>query len=284
MPIRPIVLLLVATFVLSHAAPLFAGSATRPSSPAPIFLLDADDDNASPKPSTAPSTNPAAGRYFFNLLDTRSRYGADFFPDPFLGPEFDSEKQLEADYLHAEKRGLRDDQIDAGFQWNLIGQLTVAGEFGWDSEHASANSDSAGGDSESTGGTGFENVTLSIYHPVFQYVTPDNFLDYTAAVRLDAGFPTRTQVSGKDLELTPYLGHLLRIGDSISIEAWDRPAIHHRPPANHPAHLRRSGRLRNSAQPPATALDRKNHAAPGTGRPVPLLRQLPQRPLRGPRH
>jgi hypothetical protein len=56
-------------------------------------------------------------------------------------------------------------------------------------------------------------------------VSPDGFFDYTAAARLDFGIPTHTPASGTDLQLTPYLGQLLRIGDHLSLEGWTGPQI-----------------------------------------------------------
>jgi hypothetical protein len=228
-------------FTIAFAALVFAGSSPRvfagpltwpssePSVPEaasdlfadkPTLLLDDDDDDKQ-QPASSPSSNQASNRYFFGLLDHQSSYGKDFFPDPFLGPEFDSEQQVELDYLHGEKRGVRNDEIDAGIQWNVIGQLTVAGEFGWDSEHqAGIPGGTSGDDAEKEGGSGFENVDLAVYHPVFQNVSQDGLFDYTAAARLDIGVPTRTPVSGDDVQLTPYLGQLLRVGDHVSVEAW----------------------------------------------------------------
>ena len=42
-------------------------------------------------------------------------------------------------------------------------------------------------------------------------------------LRLDVGVPTHTQVSGTDVQLTPYLGQLLRLGEHVSVEAWTGP-------------------------------------------------------------
>jgi len=212
---------------------LFAAAATQPSSmptgsrvaidPSagrPVFLFD-DDDDDNPKPAGLPTSNPTSGRYFFGLLDNRSSYGKDFFPDPFIGPEFDSEQQVELDYLHGAKAGAREDEVDAGIQWNVVGQLTLAGEFGRDSQHEPGIGNGPEGDlAEREDGTGFENADLAAYHPIFQYVSADGQFDYTAVVRFDVGIPTRTRVSGKDVQLTPYLGQLLRVGDHVSIEAW----------------------------------------------------------------
>jgi len=166
----------------------------------------ADDDRDEP---TENATSPQ-GRYFFGLLDSRSSFGKDFFPDPFVGPDFDAETQLELDYFHAQSPNLRNDEVDGGFQWNVLGQLTVAAEFGWDRES----------DGQADDPSGFENVDLAIYHPLFQYVSTDGFFDYTAAGRLDVAIPTRTAVSGTDVELMPYLGQLLRVGAHLSIQAW----------------------------------------------------------------
>lgn len=125
------------------------------------------------------------------------------------------------DYLHGEKHGLVNDEVDAGFQWNVVGQLMVVGEFGWDSQHAALIRGGAVDDDGAEGNlSGFENVDLAIYHPIFQWVAEDDSFDYTACLRLDFGIPTRTRASSRDLQLTPYLGQLLRLGRHISIEAW----------------------------------------------------------------
>jgi hypothetical protein len=214
--IRRSIIVFAALLVAVNAPPLLAGATTQPSLNRPL-LLDDDDDDAKPKPAGSPDTNPVASRYFFGLLDHQSSYGKDFFPDPFLGPEFDAEQQIELDYLHSEKPGLRDDEVDAGVQWNVLGQLTIAADFGWNSQHQDGPQSN---DADQDGGTGWESLDLAVYHPLIQYVTRDNFLDYTAVARLDVGIPTRTPASGSDVQLTPYLGQLLRIGDHISLETW----------------------------------------------------------------
>lgn len=231
---RKVVAVLVALVVIGHASRLFAGVATPPSSPSSVpeaiagqsaanhvFLLDDDDDDDDkPKPAGAASSNPSSGRNFFGLLDSRSSYGKDFFHDPLIGPEFDAEKQVEVDYAHGEKRGVGDNEIDAELQWNIVGQLTVAAAFGWDSEHQATMHGGNGDDAAVENARGFEDVDLAIYHPVWQYVSNNGLFDYTAVARLDVGVPTRTAVSSTDVQLTPYLGQLARLGWHVSIEAW----------------------------------------------------------------
>ncbi len=225
---------IVTATLLADGSAVLAAGPTQPASevtalnaaietcvPRRIALLDDDDDDEKRAPSASAASNGGSSRYCLGLLDHRSSYGRDFFPDPFLGPEFDAERQLELDYLHSEKRGVRNDEIDAGFQWNIFGQMTIAGEFGWDSEHQINIHTGAGGEGDDNPNSrGFENVDLAIYHPLFQYVSTDDFFDYTAIARLGVGIPTRTAASGTDLQLTPFLGHLLRIGNHISLEAW----------------------------------------------------------------
>jgi len=225
------IVVLCVAIIVGDTRLLFAAAATQPSSRPTgsivaldpsvgrsVFFLD-DDDN--PKPAVSPTSNPASSRHCFGLLDNRSSYGKDFFPDPFIGPEFDSEQQVELDYLHDAKGGARDDEVNAGIQWNVVGQLTLAGEFGWDSQHEPGIENGPGGDpAEQEGGTGLEDLALAAYHPIFQYVSADGQFDYTAVARFDVGIPTRTRVSGKDVQLTPYLGQLIRLGDHVSVVAW----------------------------------------------------------------
>lgn len=218
MPIRQFVITFAALVLAANASRLFANATTQPASaplaPDQILFLDADDA----KPSATPTSNQSSTRYFFGLLDTQSSYGKDFFPDPFLGPEFDAETQYELDYSHGEARGMQDNEVDAGAQWNPVGQLTLSAEFGWASEHQAPDADDPG---ESA--YGFENVDLGIYHPISQFVSKDNLFDFTAVARLDVDIPTRTPVSGSNVQLTPFFGQLIRLGDHVSIETWTGP-------------------------------------------------------------
>jgi hypothetical protein len=230
---RPL-LAFTALLIASGAAWLFADPTTQPSLAAntptsnsivpdefkAVALLDDDDDDERPKTSTTPAPPRGPSRYFFGLLDSRSSYGKDFFPDPFLGPEFDRETQLELDYAHAEGHGRLTNEVDAEVEWNAIGELTLAAETGWVSEHQPFVHDGGEEDESGENGSGLESIDLAIYHPVFQYVSKNDQFDYTAAVRVDAAIPTGTPASGTELSLTPYFGQLLRIGDSFSIEAW----------------------------------------------------------------
>jgi hypothetical protein len=186
----------------------------------PLLLDDDDNDNKPKIPGTQMGSQPS-DRYFFGLLDSRSSYGNDFFPDPFLGPEFDKDSEIEVDYLHGESHNLQSNEVDTELEWNPIGQLTVSGELGWESDHQTARVGSApANDVDQENANGIENVDLAVFHPIFQYLTGDGAFDYTAVARMDVGIPTRTPVSGTDLQLTPYIGQLLRIGDHVSIEAW----------------------------------------------------------------
>ena len=203
--------------------PVPAGSS--PSKPAKKIVPVADsDDDDQPEVSSTPTAQRPAVRTLFGLLDSRSSYGRDFFPDPFLGPEFDRETQLELDYVRGQKGHQQSNEADAGFEWNFLGQFTVSGEFGYDSEHEQPERGISGAqDTTGENARGFEGVDLAVYHPVFEFVGKDGGFDYTAVGRLDVGIPTRTAVSGNDFKLTPYLGQLLRVGGHVSLEAWTGP-------------------------------------------------------------
>lgn len=203
---------------LPSAAPVMPSGWVTPSAASTGIILSDEDDN--PEPTTTQASNAQSGRYFFGLLDSRSSYGKGFFPELYLGPEFDVETQVEVDYVHGEKRNTQDNEVDGEFDWNPGGELTVAGEIGWDSEHAVNPQGGDGDDVEQENAAGFEDADLAVYHPIFQYVSGDNVFDYTAVARLDVGIPTHTPASGNDMQLTPYIGQLLRIGEHVSVEGW----------------------------------------------------------------
>ena len=183
-----------------------------------------DDDGDLPAPSGQPTTPEPSGRYGFGLLDRRSSYGRDFFPDPFIGPEFDRESQLEFGYAHGEGPTRQENDADAQLEWNFVEQFTLSLEAGYDSEHGlSARVGGESDDLEPANARGFENVDVALFHPIFEAVSRGRMLDYTAALRLDVGIPTHTTVSGTDVQLTPYLGQLLRLGEHVSVEAWTGP-------------------------------------------------------------
>ena len=199
-------------------------TSTRTPPPLPGRSIDADDDDQ-PKAPDARTPPAPAGRYLFGLLDSRSSYGRDFFPDTFIGPEFDRETQVELEYAHGQKQDLPSNEGGVEFEWNFLGQFTLAGELGYDSEHeqnarvAGAGSGKASGENAD----GFERVDLALYHPVFEFVSKDGWFDYTAVTRFDVGIPTRTAISGNDAQLTPYLGQLLSFGEHVSLEVWTGP-------------------------------------------------------------
>ena len=206
------------------AAPFSPDPANRSTGSAKRPLAVDDDDDDQPAPADRPTAPAPVGRYAFSLLDRRSSYGRDFFPDPFLGPEFDRETQLEFDYAHGEAPGRQENEADAQLQWNFVEQFTLSVEAGYDAEHGPGAR--TGGESDEAGpanAQGFEDVDVAVYHPVFEAVSQGRMLDYTVALRLDVGVPTHTAVSGSNVQLTPYLGQLFRLGEHVSVEAWTGP-------------------------------------------------------------
>ena len=210
--------------VRGELAPPDSGAAGSQADPPRKILPLTDDDDDQPKAPGAQTSTQPPEKYLFGLINRRSSDGQDFFPDPFLGPEFDRETQIEFDYAHGETRNQQANEAGAQLEWNFIGQFTLAGEFGYDSEHEkNARSGRDGNGAEQVNARGFENVDLAVFHPIFRAVSEEEAFDYSAVLRLDVGIPTRTAVSGTDVQLTPYLGQLLRVGEHVSVEAWTGP-------------------------------------------------------------
>src|ERR1041385_1243303 len=67
----------------------------------------------------AVTDSPSGDRYFGGLLDHRSRYGQDFFPEPLRAPETDVDRELRFDWLHAEQPGTRINEVTAELEYNF---------------------------------------------------------------------------------------------------------------------------------------------------------------------
>ncbi len=197
----------IAPLMIACACSCGLGAASDSATP----LSDSDDANASLTATSAP-----ADRSFFDLSGSRSSYGRDFFHDPLLGPDFDAESQIEIEYSHIQSPARSADEIEGQLDWNPIGQLTFEAEFGW---QFGLDLDDEPEDAQPSG-NGFENVDLAAYFPLIHLVSAGGALDYSPVFRLDVGIPTSGAPTGNDVRLTPYLAHLLRIGQHVSLEAW----------------------------------------------------------------
>src|SRR5215469_15088873 len=154
--------------------------------------------------STGTPAEPTSGdtrHGLFNGLDRRSAYGVGVFPEPFLVDDSDLEpNEFRLDWLHTRGPGQRSDsgkaEIEKGF-----GELTIELEVPY--EHTVTDGETS---------KGFDNINLGARYPMYQFVSEKSFVDTTAGVAMEAGFPVNSQVS-KNGELVPKVFNDLRLGE-----------------------------------------------------------------------
>ena len=159
-------------------------------------------------------TNSNSNRYFLNLLDHRSRYGAGFFPEHFRQTSLDAEHELRIDYFHGEQSVRRADEIEAEVEW-AIGNLTLTIEAEWESERELEPEEGVMGRHE-----GWQTIKFKAHHPLYQYVSRDDFFDYTLVGKVSLGLPLAGSLHHDDYEIYPLLGQMLRAGEHFSTQTW----------------------------------------------------------------
>ena len=151
----------------------------------------------------------------FGLLDRRSSYGQFWFVEPLRAPEMDVDRELRFDYFHGETRGSVTDQVKAEVEYNF-GLLTLEMELPWERDRFAVRPETRRTMHETVHGVG--SIELSARHPLFEFVSDDNMLDYTLAGAFEVALPSNSPIS-KDTEFVPQLFQLLRLGEHVSVEA-----------------------------------------------------------------
>jgi hypothetical protein len=156
--------------------------------------------------STSRGEDEATGRYgLFNWLDHSSKYATNWFPEPLNSDEVDQDQEYRINGFHAEKRGFQDTLVSAEIEksWQL---LSVEIEIPYER----INDD--GDRSEGMG-----NFEFSARHPLFQYVTPGGFFDYTFGGRFEIGIAPNSEIS-QDTELVGAVWQTIGLGNNFSIQ------------------------------------------------------------------
>ncbi len=194
--ISPIAFLLVFGIIIVTLQP---GWALADSAPAPYSRLLTLDSCAAPAPGDT--------HYgMLGLLDSRSQYGKGVFPEPFIVDDSDLEvNELRLDWLHTEGSGQNVNAFTAEVEHGF-GLLTVEVEVHYDY-------DAIDGDREQ----GFDNVDVGARYPLYQYVSPNEFVDSTFGVGIEVGIPTNTPLS-KNTEIVPKIFDDLRLGDHFTAQ------------------------------------------------------------------
>jgi hypothetical protein len=163
----------------------------------------------SPISSEVPVTAPVPDtRYgLFNLLDHRSNYGQNVFPEPFLVDDSVLEThEFRLDWLRTGAPGQRSNllkpEIEQGF-----GLVTVEVEMPVEWNHADGQNVS-----------GFDNVSVGARAPFYQYVSQSGFVNTTFGAAVEVGIPTNSALS-KNAELVPKLFNDLTLGSHLSLQS-----------------------------------------------------------------
>jgi hypothetical protein len=165
---------------------------------------------------TLPLPAPVPDRYgLFNLLDHRSRYATNWYPEPLLSDEMDWDQEIRLDWFHAEKRGIQRDEVHGEVEFSL-GLLTL--EVGVPYERNSEQTvDPITGEVGHDRSEGIGSIELAARHPVYQYVSSDGFFDFTLGARLEVAVPSGSDV-GKNTEIVPGLYAVTGFGEHLSLQ------------------------------------------------------------------
>ncbi|MDR3404871.1 MAG: hypothetical protein P4L99_20370 [Chthoniobacter sp.] len=165
--------------------------------------LRAGDTTTTSTAVTTPDT-----RYgLFGLMDHRSSYGQDVFPEPFIVDDTDRELgEFRLDWFHSKAGSARSDVGTVEFEKGF-GLVTFEIEAPYER------------DSSPDGVVqGMANIDLGVRCPVYQYVSPGGFFDTTFGVAMEVGIPTTSHLS-KNAEWVPKVFNDLRIGSRITLQS-----------------------------------------------------------------
>src|SRR5690242_9255476 len=77
-------------------------------------------DAATTAATTLPLPAPAPERYgLFNLLDHRSKYATNWYPEPLLSDEMDWDQEVRLDWFHSENRGIQSDEVHGEVEFSF---------------------------------------------------------------------------------------------------------------------------------------------------------------------
>ena len=161
------------------------------------------DDKAESSPTTTQSATQ--GPYgLFDLLDHRSIYGKDWFPEPFRVEDTDLGNQFRFDWERDRAKHFNRDVVSVQLQKSV-------GVFTFEVQAPYVIGDQ--------GKQGMGTVSVSGRAPFWQQVSKDGFLDNTVGLAFALGIPTNSPVS-KNTEPEPAIFDDLRIGDRFSVQTF----------------------------------------------------------------
>jgi hypothetical protein len=169
--------------------------------------LIADEQTTLPAAVASASSAPDTRCGLFNWLDSRSSYGQDAFPEPFLVDDSDlEENEARLDWLHTEVETQKSDTVTAEVEKGF-GNLTLEIEVPYE-----RNEDSG----EVSQGVG--NIDLGARYPLYEYVAANGNWDTTFGTAVEVGVPVNSSVS-RNTEFVPKVFNDLRVGDHFTLQS-----------------------------------------------------------------
>ena len=203
---RTSVAVLAAAVLAVSMTRLWAGVTDLPLSLDPLAGGGKSGTDSIPYFDASKAAGGDSDRYgFLGLLDHRSIYGKDWFPEPLLADEADVDNEVAISYNHFEGHDAQSDEGHVEIE-KSFGLLTLEIAGGYSSERALDEKTQEG----------FTNIELGARYPVAQYVSPNGFVDTTLVLALEIAPPTHTRVS-KDTEIVPKIFSLTRLGEHLSV-------------------------------------------------------------------
>ena len=145
----------------------------------------------------------------FNLLDHRSKYNTNWYPEPLNTDEMDADQEFRLNYSHFEQPGLRSDEASAEVELSF-GQLTLELEVPY--EHESETED---GHTDNSDGIGA--IEVSARHPILQFVSESGWFDYTLGANVELAIASGSDVS-KNSEVVAGLFQTMGFGERLNLQ------------------------------------------------------------------
>lgn len=199
-------------FVASLAALAAVAGDVKPGAAQTVGLLDCNTANmATIEADDIPASRPASSRYFFNLLDHRSKYATGFFPGGIVAAAMPAQREIAETWYHYQRPGIQDDLIYNEVKWG-IDQWTFSFEAPWQHEHVDGSTPGSSRNLD-----GFNNFAISFRSPVYQYVSKSGFWDYSLVPDIEVDAPSGSATSTGTV-LYPQVYQLLGIGNHLSLQ------------------------------------------------------------------
>jgi len=157
--------------------------------------------------ATVTESSPSTRYGLFGLLDHRSQYGQGVFPEPFLVDDSDLEvNEARLDWLHTTRNDQHSDLVTAEVEKGF-GLLTLEVEVPFERDVDNG-----------TITQGMANIDLGARYPIYQYVSPNGFVDSTFGAGFEAGVPTNSSVS-ENAEFVPKIFNDLKLGEHFTLQS-----------------------------------------------------------------